>query len=167
MTPVVLAAWTPTTGTYGLRVTRMDGHSEGRRFGTAAGRLTALITQGLGLLMAAGTTSVACGCLSVFPLLATGIGVVGLTGLLGGSLQFPLLYLSVGLLILGQAIASIRRRTPGPLVATVGGAILVLLPFHTALDVAIFSGFLYSGFAILLGRALGGLLRPPHRRSTP
>src|SRR3990172_7120959 len=101
----------------------MDGHSEGRRFGTAAGRLTALITQGLGLLMAEGTTLVACGCLSVFPLLATGIGVVGLTGLLGGSLQFQLLYLSVGLLILGQAIASIRRRTPGPLVATVGGAI--------------------------------------------
>lgn len=139
----------------------MSADPEEMGLGTPVRRPVALITQGVGLLMAAGTASVACGCLSIFPLLATGIGLVGLAGLLGGSLQFPLLYLSVGLAILGQAIASIRRRSPAPLLVSLGGAILILLPFHTPLDVAVFSASLYTGFATLLGGSLWSLFRRP------
>ena len=111
--------------------------------------------------MAAGTASVACGCVSLFPLIATGVGLMGLAGVVGGSLQYAVLYLSAGLVLLGHAIALIRRRLPGPLLMSVGGAMLVLLPFHTALDVAIFSGSLYAGFALLLGASLWSLFPRP------
>lgn len=143
----------------------MSAHSDGRRSARAAGHPMALIPQGVGLLMAAGTASVACGCLSAFPLLAASTGAVGLAALLGGPLQYPLLYLSVGLAVLGPAIAPGRRPLSGPLVLGVAGATLVLLPFHTALDVAIFYASLYSGFAILVGRALWSLSPPPRRQS--
>lgn len=62
-------------------------------------------------------------------------------------------------MILGQAVALIRRRSPGPLVLGIRGATLVLFAFHTPLDVALFSGSLYVGFAMLLGASLWSLPR--------
>jgi len=64
--------------------------------------------------------------------------------------QMPTLYSTVGLTLIGLVMGYRRYRSPWYLILGFAGAIFLLIPFHTALEVDL--------FYIFIGLGLGGLL---------
>jgi len=110
-------------------------------------------------------------CGASFTPLVTGLSATGLLALIPPEWGMPLLYGALALTLLGAALGFRRHRRPFPLLATLAGVGAILLPFHEALDVEMFTALLWTGFALLLlgvgletwlGRRVGRC--PPVRR---
>jgi len=67
----------------------------------------------------------------------------------------PVLYLALAIILAGLLLSWREHRRPYFLIAGLFGAVLVLYPFHTALDVDLFFGLLYTGMSLLLLASLG------------
>ncbi len=94
-------------------------------------------------------------CGAGFAPLVAGLSATGLLALIPLAWGMPLLYGVLALTVVSTALGLRRHRRPYPLLATLAGAGAILLPFHEALDVNVFTGLLWTGFALLaLGAAL-------------
>ncbi len=68
---------------------------------------------------------------------------------LNSSLQMPLLYSTIALTVVGLVLSYRRQRSAFNLVLGFSGAVLLLIPFHTALELSL--------FYLLIGLGLGSL----------
>lgn len=66
------------------------------------------------------------------------------------SFQMPFLYATIGLTAMGIILSYQRHRSTFFLASGISGGVLILIPFHTALDLRV--------FYLLVGLGLGGLL---------
>lgn len=102
------------------------------------------------------TAMVNVGCCGAgFAPLVTALSATGVLSLIPSAWGMPLLYGALALTVVGAALGLRRHRRPYPLLITLAGAGAILLPFHEALDVNVFTGLLWTGFALLaLGAAI-------------
>lgn len=99
-------------------------------------------------------------CLPLTPL-APLVSLLGLHVLFNTALVFystELLYGTVLLGLGGMALAFRRHRSPYPLLLGFVGAITLLYPFHTALDLSLFFAFIYVGLGSFLVATLWGIV---------
>lgn len=97
------------------------------------------------------TTLANVGCCGAgFAPLVAGLSATGLLALFPLEWGMPLLYGALALTLLGAALGSWRHRRPYPLLVTLVGVGAILVPFHEALDVEVFTALLQTGFALLL-----------------
>lgn len=89
-------------------------------------------------------------CGAGFTPLVTALSAVGLLALVPPEWGMPLLYGALALTVTSTALGLRRHRRLYPLLATLAGAGAILLPFHEALDVEVFTALLWTGFALLL-----------------
>lgn len=113
------------------------------------GKTTDLCLSGLGSLGNIFSTSMAMGCCAGLLGPIASIGAIALP-FLGPSLQMPLLYTAVTLTLTGLVLSYRRQHSAFYLISGLLGALLLLIPFHTALDVRL--------FYLLVGLGLGSLL---------
>jgi len=88
-------------------------------------------------------------CPGLLALLASA-AVIALPFLDDSTFQMPVLYGTVGLTLIGLGITYRRHRSLWYLILGMAGAIVLLIPFHTALEI--------DHFYLLVGLGLGGLL---------
>lgn len=123
-------------------VARLSSDNAGRNLNCSLG--------GLGSLGAFLSTSVAMGCCPGLLAPLASVAVIALPFLDDPTFQMPVLYGTVGLTLVGLLIAYRRHRSPWYLIIGLAGAVFLLIPFHTALELDLFY------FLIAVG--LGGLL---------
>ncbi len=105
---------------------------------------------GMGSLGAFLSTTVAMGCCPGVLAPLASVAVIALPLLDDPPFQMPVLYGTVGLTLIGLVIAYRRHRSLWYLIVGLAGAFLLLVPFHTALEM--------DHFYLLIGLGLGGLL---------
>lgn len=120
----------------------LSSHNGGRNLNCSLG--------GLGSLGAFLSTSVAMGCCPGLLAPLASVAVIALPFLDDPTFQMPVLYGTVGLTLIGLGIAYRRHRSLWYLILGMAGAIVLLIPFHTALEM--------DHFYLLVGLGLGGLL---------
>lgn len=107
-------------------------------------------------------------CGAAFAPLVTGLSAVGLLALIPLEWGMPLLYGALALTLISAALGLRRHLRPYPLLVTLAGVGAILVPFHEALDVEVFTALIWTGLALLLlgagletwlGRRVGR--RPP------
>lgn len=104
-------------------------------------------------------------CGAAFAPLVAGLSATGLLGLIPPGWGMPLLYGALALTVVSTALGFQRHRRPAPLLVTLAGVGAILVPFHEALDVEVFTALLWTGFALLLlGVALESWLELRARR---
>ena len=122
---------------------------------------------GLGSLGAFLSTSVAMGCCPGLLAPLASAATIALPFLDDPTFQMPVLYGTVGLTLIGLVIAYRRHRSLWYLIVGLAGAFLLLVPFHTALEMDLFylliglglGGLLLGSWGPLVGKFLYGLLR--------
>lgn len=75
--------------------------------------------------------------------------VIGLGIFVHFSVALRLIWIALGLTVLGLAVSLLRHRRPWPLLLAAVGAGLVLYPMYHALEVPVWLGLLYSGLGLL------------------
>lgn len=80
---------------------------------------------------------------------------LGLGFLVDHRVAVPILYLALAIALAGLFLSWRDHRRPYFLIAGLLGAVFVLYPFHTALEVELFLGLLYTGIGLLLLASLG------------
>ncbi len=120
----------------------LSSHNGGRNLNCSLG--------GLGSLGAFLSTSVAMGCCPGLLAPLASVAVIALPLLDDPTFQMPVLYGTVGLTLIVLGIAYRRHRSLWYLILGMAGAIILLIPFHTALEM--------EHFYLLIGLGLGGLL---------
>lgn len=108
-----------------------------------------LCLTGIGSLATVFTTSMAMGCCGGF-LAPLALALTVALPFIGPSLQMPLLYFTVAFTLTGLVLSYWRQRSAFSLVSGFVGAFLLLIPFHTTLDINL--------FYLLIGLGLGSLL---------
>jgi hypothetical protein len=83
---------------------------------------------------------------------------VGLGVLLRLDILMPILYAALAITLAGLTLAYRSHRTPYPLALGVIGAALVLYPFHTVLELAVFFVLIFTGWGSLLAASLWGTI---------
>lgn len=104
----------------------------------------------LGSLGALLSTSIAMGCCVGLLAPLASVTTIALPFLDDPSYQMPVLYGAVGLTLAGLLIAYRHHGSPWYLIIGLAGAIFLLIPFHTALELDL--------FYLLIGLGLAGLL---------
>lgn len=122
-----------------------------------SGEVTDLCLSGLGSLGAILSTSLATGCCAGLLAPLASLGTIALP-FLGPSLQMPLLYGTIATTLIGLGLSFLRQRWVLPLILGLLGAILLLIPFHTALDLRLFYLFIGLGLGSLLLASWGPLI---------
>jgi len=93
--------------------------------------------------------SVGC-CGAAFAPLVTALSAVSILALIPPDWGMPLLYGALALALTGSALGFGRHRRPYPLLVTLAGVGAILIPFHEALDIEVFTALLWTGLALLL-----------------
>ena len=112
-------------------------------------RATNLCLSGFGSLGTIFSASLAMGCCAGLLAPLASLGTIALP-FLGPSLQMPLLYGTIATTLIGLGLSFLRQRWVLPLILGLLGAVFLLIPFHTALDINL--------FYLLIGLGLGSLL---------
>jgi len=113
------------------------------------GGATDLRLSGFGSVATIFSTSIAMGCCAGLLAPLASVGAAALP-FLEPSFQMPLLYATVTLTLIGLVLSYRRQRSAFYLAFGLLGAVLLLIPFHTALEVSL--------FYVLIGLGLGSLL---------
>lgn len=98
---------------------------------------------GFGSVLSA-TAGLGC-CAGVFAPAVTAVSAATLGVFDQTRVQLPFLYFALTLSLIGLAVSFRRHRRPWPLLAASVVAAILLIPFHTALDVTIFQGMFSAG----------------------
>lgn len=114
-----------------------------------SGRATDFYLNGLGSLGTVFSTSLAMGCCAGF-LAPLASAAALIFPFVNPSLQMPLLYTTLALTFIGLMLSYRRQRLGFYLVSGLLGAVFLLIPFHTALEVSLFYLFIGMGLAALL-----------------
>lgn len=114
-----------------------------------SGRKTGFWVSGLGSLGTILSTSMAMGCCAGLLAPLASVEAAALP-FLDPSFQMPLLYATAALTLIGLVLSYLRQRSIFFLILGLLGIVLLLIPFHTALEVSL--------FYLLVGLGLGSLI---------
>ncbi len=112
----------------------------------------ALERTGLSGIILTSVASLGCCAPAAVAPLAAVISSIGLGFLADLAVAVPLLYGTVGILLLGLGLSWRHHGRPEPLLLAMVGGTALLYPYHTALDVPVFIAVVLSG-QVLLGTA--------------
>jgi len=121
------------------------------------GKTTDLCLSGLGSIGTIYSTSLAMGCCAgwLAPLASSAAFALPF---LDSSLQMPLLYATVSVSVTGLVISYRSLHSAFYLLSGVLGGVLLLIPFHTALEVSLFYLLIGLGLGLLLFASWGPLI---------
>jgi len=103
------------------------------------------------------STSIAMGCCAGLLAPLASVGAAALP-FLEPSFQMPLLYATVSVSLIGLVISYRSRHSAFYLLSGVLGGVLLLIPFHTALEVSLFYLLIGLGLGLLLFASWGPLI---------
>ena len=120
-------------------------------------RKTGFCVSGFGSLGTIFSTSLAMGCCAglLAPLASAGAAALPF---LSPSFQMPLLYAGISLTLIGLVLSHRHQRGGFYLVSGLLGALLLLIPFHAALEVGLFYLLIGLGLGTLFLASWGSLV---------
>lgn len=121
-------------------------------------RKTGFGMSGLGFLGTVFSTSLAMGCCAGWLAPLASVGAAALP-FLDPSFQMPVLYVAVALTLIGLVLSYRSQRSAFFLFLGLLGVVLLLVPFHTALEVGLLYLLIGLGLGLLLLASWGPLVR--------